>query len=495
MPLSNGGKVVVIDNELEKEALPLMVSLGKKGIPYLYFSGDKNYLPVNPLVGIRFVFLDIELFPGIMGKNIASACANVLKTIISIDNGPYVIIFWSKHTEHILDILSYCEKVDISPVAYLDLEKSDCFTQKKIDPIDYITEKIEYKLENLGALNFFIEWENIIHKSINTFVYSISKIEDSNKSESGDTKTFKPLLDIDCEESTTSPKIAIDVNWDERLILMFSKLFISYSEEGDDFTNKEKMSSVYQMINSSFIDTIQLNCDKAESSIEFFNRYNIKKDFFERICCKVTSLDKYDSSSMKDINNFFVETEGFYKKIDDISKNNLNKINASLNHIVNSVIGFNSIAKLNSALFLNFTKNQTITTGNIYSIKEISIKESLCLSMGFDHDKCKIVSILLTPSCDIAQKKAIAHRLVYGIISNEKCTKDSESLFKIGPYWDSNNPGIKYLIINLQTIHMLTIEQHKKLKIDFTIKRDLLFDLQSKAASHVNRLGNFQMSV
>lgn len=491
MLLSSSGKVVIIDNELESDALPLMISLGKKGIPYTYFTGDNKQLPKEPLKGIRFVFLDIELIPGMTGKNLSSTCAGILRTVISKENGPYVIIFWSEHTEAINDILEYCKTVDISPVAYLNMDKSECLHQNDTDTIDYISKKIEEILNDFGSLNFFIEWENIVNKSLNSFINSITKTEDIKDSQRGKVENYKPL-----KEGTEISTVAIDYTWEERLLSMFSKLFNSYSEEGDNFSNKEKMSSLYHMINRSFIDTIHQHCNEATTEISFLNKNRICKDFFNRICVGVEDYENFDSSKMKKLTSMYDEDGDFYELKPDLSNTNLNKVNNTFNFILSSIIGFNSIAMLNSALFLNFTQHQSLSTGNIYtSLKKVSIKKKLCESMGLEERKCSIVSILLTPSCDIAQKKAITHRLVYGIMSDSECKKDSgSSLFKIGPYWNSRSAKKQYLTISFQSIHILTIEEVNELIFLFSIKRDLLFDLQSKAANNVNKLGNFQIS-
>ena len=99
MNISQSGRVVVIDDN-KKEAYPLIETLSKKGIPSTYFSSEIEQLPDKPLSGIRIVFLDIEL--GTIGQpdeTKISTAIGILNRIISSDNGPYMIIGWTKHAD------------------------------------------------------------------------------------------------------------------------------------------------------------------------------------------------------------------------------------------------------------------------------------------------------------------------------------------------------------------------------------------------------------
>ncbi len=117
MHLPKSGRIVLIDDKAD-EAQPLISSFAINAIPHLYYDGRPEGLPETPLDGIRFVFLDIEL-QGMQGQNDktkASALVGRLKKIISISNGPYVIIFWTKHGEVIQRVLENCTSASIPPV-------------------------------------------------------------------------------------------------------------------------------------------------------------------------------------------------------------------------------------------------------------------------------------------------------------------------------------------------------------------------------------------
>ena len=111
----------------------------------------------------------------------------------------------------------------------------------------------------------------------------------------------------------------------------------------------------------------------------------------------------------------------------------------------------------------------------------------------------------ITPLCDVAQNNLLdynigktqnrIYRFVYGVfylnkkeVKSENQGKDSR--LKIGPLWYKND--IWYFQFHFSTV---TYKPRSELKgkFLFMLKRDLFFDLQSKSANHVNRLGNMVM--
>ena len=60
MNILKTARVVVVD-DVESEATPLLLALAKIGIGAWYFTGDVDKLPKSHLDGIRVVFLDLRL--------------------------------------------------------------------------------------------------------------------------------------------------------------------------------------------------------------------------------------------------------------------------------------------------------------------------------------------------------------------------------------------------------------------------------------------------
>ena len=177
MNISQSGRVVVIDDN-KKEAYPLIETLSKKGIPSTYFSSEIEQLPDKPLSGIRIVFLDIEL--GTIGQpdeTKISTAIGILNRIISSDNGPYMIIGWTKHADLLKKLKTKIKKN--RPIFFLDLEKSKCFetrNKRKTCNLAQLEENISRELKKSSAFQILTLWENIAHYCAGEMVASISSL-------------------------------------------------------------------------------------------------------------------------------------------------------------------------------------------------------------------------------------------------------------------------------------------------------------------------------
>lgn len=223
MLLSNSGRVIVIDDDAD-EVDPLLVSLSKMGSPYCYFSGSRRDLPDEPIIGIRFVFLDIELdgFKGLNEKSIASALISILTKIVSPQNGPYVIVFWTKHQEYKQAVLDNCKQMGILPIACIDLDKSEC----KQNNYNNLSETIFSKLKEIGALLALVQWENIVHSASSEFFLNFSKLPKQSE------------------------------NWSSAIGGILNVL--AESELGKTVTDNEIMfKSASRLLNQSFFDVLQ----------------------------------------------------------------------------------------------------------------------------------------------------------------------------------------------------------------------------------------------
>lgn len=169
MSLPVGGKIVVIDDEME-EAMPLIEALSRKGYSVNYFSGDDSKLPAEPSADVRVVFLDIELVgtKATDPKSMTSKAASVLERLVAKET-KYILVAWTKHSDVIDSLTEYLKTANICPIIdVIDLDKSDCFTEDKHGKdfdVAFIERKIDEKLQDLGMFKFFIIWENLVSKS------------------------------------------------------------------------------------------------------------------------------------------------------------------------------------------------------------------------------------------------------------------------------------------------------------------------------------------
>lgn len=214
------GKVLVIDDNIE-EAMPLIRLLGDRGVSSLYYSGKATELPAEPLNSVRLVFCDLKFNAAPDGKSVVSNIVNILKHLISAENGPYILLIWSMHETDYLEELKATIAGEIaSPEFILPLSKSDYFSswaegealskemlqeieKVGLESMDYqkvreivetktmdflplrkepvegaiqkIGDKLSEELKKVSLFHLFVLWENTINGSALQTVNSIFK--------------------------------------------------------------------------------------------------------------------------------------------------------------------------------------------------------------------------------------------------------------------------------------------------------------------------------
>jgi hypothetical protein len=421
--LSNSGRVVVIDDEWPGVEV-LVKSLAKLGVPYYYFDGSIDDLPANPIEGIRFVFLDIELADtrGADDKNKASALAARIFRIVGEGNGPYFIVFWTQHSEVIPYVLEYLAP-KAPPVQWINLEKPNKNAPGDEWSIQAVTRKIEDKLNNIGAFRLYVEWENILNLAGAKFV-----------------NDFSSLVPRDPDNPT---------EWSIGTSTLFHKLYSTYSGSSAECSAEDKFRGACTLLNQSFSDTLQRATQKG-----------------------LTLPSGFDLKGGK--------------------------------------LADNVIPKINTALFIDSSGNSSISTGSIIFLDDEQFSNDLQKAI-FKNGKApgdlRLCSVIVTPECDLAHNKifcrtengneSICHRLLYGLcfpsvgnLDKICIEKGRDARFVIEPFW---HEGKSKTII----FHFGTLSKSHKIEQSgtpaFSLRRDLIFDLQSKAANHVNRLGNYQL--
>lgn len=154
-------RILVIDDVYD-EVKKLLLILNKNGLSFNYYRGDDlRELPNQPLRGVRLLFLDFVLgTEGQSDNNKISALMNVIKKTIPINNGPYIILAWTKHDipqDNLLDLFKQkiMESVDIpTPTAIINLDKREC-----MNSLPGIGKKIKQEINDKQILEILLEWE------------------------------------------------------------------------------------------------------------------------------------------------------------------------------------------------------------------------------------------------------------------------------------------------------------------------------------------------
>ncbi len=409
MLLTEGGRIVLIDDKHE-EIDALLSELTHRGIPHLYFNGTLEQLPEKPLGGVRFVFLDIEL-QGMRGQpnpTKASGVVAILQRIVSKDNGPYSIIFWTKHNEVIQLVLENCNRAGIPPVMHFDLEK--------LADEPKLAERLQEKMKQSGAFRLYVEWEDTVSNAARDFI-----------------KTFASLVNP-------------GNNWSKETAALFYNLYATYADQNKLESEDDQFKCACHLMNRSFLDTL------------------------ENLTCKDLKIP--DGFSLQAQGNIPLETK----------------------------------AKINTSLFISELLYHPYSPGYVYEYDIPEIRDSLqrdLAAKGKTISQASLCLIIISPECDLAQLKVITvkgpgstwyrvHRVLLGLMlpwsehNNIRDRRDND--YRIGPIWQ--NGQTNELIIHFATISCMSEDKITKQPI-FALKRDLFFDLQSRAANHVNRLGNY----
>ena len=179
MSLPINGRVAIIDDQL-RHAEPLMKIFSQRQIPFTYFSGEYNYLPTEGENSndIRVLFLDINLIDDgeHEDKVLRGKLLPVLKSVISEENYPYILIYWSRHQtrrdKNLIERKIFGKELKgRKPIAFLSAIKSDYFnldgtiTDDFDDKITDLFRNIDALIAKHPAYSYLLHWENKVHIS------------------------------------------------------------------------------------------------------------------------------------------------------------------------------------------------------------------------------------------------------------------------------------------------------------------------------------------
>lgn len=177
----NTARVAILDDKPE-EGLPILEAISRKGIAAAYFSAqDKEHLPETPLCGVRLLILDLNLF-GDGAPDIKLTAGKVIDTI-STENGPFVILAWTKHPEEVGSlqeaILQYSNG-NLMPLAVLTMSKDSFLADKyddgdKIYDVNKILTELQKEQEKYFPVDLFMRWEAATHKAAIDITHLITK--------------------------------------------------------------------------------------------------------------------------------------------------------------------------------------------------------------------------------------------------------------------------------------------------------------------------------
>src|SRR6266478_2056604 len=149
-------RVIILDDD-EKEGLELAKALWRRRIPALYFTGEENLSQKERLTGVRLAFLDMDLVPGTQGnKSKMSSLVGALRRIVSADNGPYLVVAWTKHKELVPEFENLALEWGLAPmpIGVSSIAKEDCKKEDESFDLSKVEIKLDAKLTEFSPLLF-----------------------------------------------------------------------------------------------------------------------------------------------------------------------------------------------------------------------------------------------------------------------------------------------------------------------------------------------------
>ena len=448
------GRIVIVDDVLD-QALPLMRVLSKNNIPYVYYRGNKmEDLPDQPENDIRILFLDLNLLDGrdAQPKDIQSALYSLINRIISPNNYPYVIILWSrqeKQYKYLLDELFVDRLKQCTPIAILEWIKSDYFpnyteAEENSENEERILDELKKVLSTIPAYAYLLQWENCIHNSAD--------------------KTIQALFH---NSRNTN-------DWQNNANCILSMFAHSYLDKHyAEASQIEKIRSSLLFLNDVYYDTLEdtIQNESFEIVSSEFN-HSIKEEEQEII------RSKTNESILFSKNVASIEQPGcvYVWKNDNTSAKDI------------------SSAILNDCFNTQSIREQVEKDNVGKCIKELKKVFDCCFRKAKQtiiNTYIQACGVVVTPSCDYAQKKTKYDRVVLGIIINADCRNQldlkSDSIYVSPVFNYESKPRI--MVLHFRYFITEKIDTITELIPLFRLRNSILSEIQSKLARHISRQG------
>jgi hypothetical protein len=177
-----GARVVVVDDD-ETEALPIMQAFARNGVSTAFFNGRPRGLPKkeNRLKGVRLAVLDMDVVGGGVGdaNKVATLC-KVVASILSPENGPYVAIAWTKHPELQRQFEEYMFRLNgfPKPILTVAIEKAKCKLKNGKFDMTCIAQRVGEALDEINPFMFLQAWEEKAFDAASDVTNALSDITD-----------------------------------------------------------------------------------------------------------------------------------------------------------------------------------------------------------------------------------------------------------------------------------------------------------------------------
>lgn len=461
MIIPTNGRVVVVDDKIEEEAIPLIVALSRIGVPVRFYTGELDTLPEEPLNGIRILFLDIKLKGLEMFNNtddLVNALRPVIERIVDKNNGPYVLIGWTKEPQHLKKL---SEVLDPPPMLWLDMEKSSCMYDRKCD-ITKILPLLEKHMRKLDAFRLLFSWENMANDSAYQTVNALTS---------------------HCA-SADDPNSALT-----ELLWKLAKATLGKNIQ--DKSSAEILASAMMAFNGPFTDTLETNVQNSANYDKVLEGISELSDAIIKDSPEVDASINAKLHLAEPANNDVVPGN-LYNVWDDLSLSSLKSM------IFQSI---DPRCLLDS--FLQKKKAEGVKAqdadGRLLKTFKTEFDE---VNKNHRAEIVKLTTLYVlevSPYCDYAQKKGIFHRLVPCVAwpseYNNLLKRQADYLY-ITPVFIHNKlrESSFCFVCDFRLFTSVSQETMDKRSPVCRLKQELIVDIQSRLSRHVSRPGIISIS-
>ena len=466
------GKVLVIDDQFE-EAVPLLNLLGKKGVSTMYYSGNSSELPESPFNEIRLVFCDLKFYVATDSKSVVSNVFSILKSLISEENGPYILLVWSAHgTDYLDELQKTLETTKIKPEFILQLDKGEFFSLK--DNGEYFDKMIK----SVSDLNLDPTDEEQVKKLIREKTYPLrnSKREPlPDALENIETKL--------AEELKKANLFHLFVLWENTIAMSAIETVNSiYEAIPDKIPAKHKLRAMLFYLAHY---RLEKQLEDADEEVKFQAAMDALNELFSYFYSEKVHTLSIDQIELDKIQNL--------QEIRDLSD-----------------------AKFNQWKMLSFG-NKGHHPGNIYRDtkkcfqfhglvaadafkKETAEKYCTIIKELEDNTNIEYILVDLSSECDIAQKKIFVSRVVPGImIPTEDMDRyliekkirpqsgEPDYIFSLSPVEFDNKSW--YIAFNVNQMFALQMDKLVDENLMCSLTGSYITSLKQRSASCVSKQG------
>lgn len=179
-------KVVVLDDD-EDEAVYVLNALAVMGIAAAFYNPTKGQetFPAEPLSGVRLAILDMDLVgAGTDDKSKISALIGAIRRILSVSNGPYSVLVWTKHPDlqEAFERALFATPDAPKPISVQAIAKAEVGVGGKFNPT-LLHSRIAQCLDSSVPLAILQSWEQLSLTAASEVLRALSALVQTGETE------------------------------------------------------------------------------------------------------------------------------------------------------------------------------------------------------------------------------------------------------------------------------------------------------------------------